>query len=122
MKKVLLFCLLFYCGGVFSQANNSSTNFIVGLPKIATIQLELLKKDLLDLPQIMNAEYIFKEHCLLIESDFKTNEPLLYEHLEKVLLKYFAPEDIYKKDISAFEQMRLENIKSDKYVIKTTPH
>lgn len=122
MKKVLfsLFILL-YCNFYFPQASksaNNSVNFIIGLPKISSVQLELLKIDLNDLPQIIKAEFIFKEHCLLIISDHKTSEPLKYEHIEKVLLKYFGPSDIYKKETVTFEELWVENVKSDKYIIK----
>ncbi len=122
MKKLFtsLFILL-YCNLYLAQAPASAingVNFIVGLPKVTSIQLEFLKTDLNDLPQILKAEFVYKEHCLLIISDHKTSESLKYEHLEKVLLKYFNPEDIFKKETITFDQLWAENIKSDKYIIK----
>ena len=116
MKRIIIVLSLIFCfGNLISQQNE---NFIVGLPKVSSVQLDFVKDKLMDMPKVISAEYIYKDNILLIESDSQATQGLEYAEIEKILLEYFNAADIYKKEGFNFAQVKSENIKSDKYLLK----
>jgi hypothetical protein len=120
MKKVLLQCLfLFLFGTVFGQVTHpDNENFVIGLPKISAVQLDLIKTDLALVNQVVTSEFVFKEKLLIIETSKTLTPVLTYPEIQAILTKYFNTNDIYLKDASQFDQLKAEFIKYDKYTIK----
>lgn len=116
-KTTFIIIVLFLACKVFSQ-NNHEINLLVGLPKISEVQLEMIKGEFNQLPQIAKSEFVFSDHLLLIEMDPGRTPYLKYNDIEIILLKYFSPSDIYKKEIDSYKEIRAQYTKVDKLIIK----
>lgn len=120
MKRIFLQLFLVFCVNfAIGQTNHpDNINFAIGLPKVSITQLESVKTDLKELRQIASAEFVFGDNLLLIETKQNMTRVLTYADVEAVLLKYFNSSDIYIKDATKFEDLKLEYVKHDKFVIK----
>ena len=123
MKKFTLIAVLLICGRIFSQSATSQDfgdrdNFVIGLPKATHTELELIKEELLQYPQIVYSEFFFNEHILLIECDPRPQVPLDYKTVETILFKYFGHDHVLRKEIISFEELKSKRSKTDKFTIK----
>jgi hypothetical protein len=122
MKRILLSVFIFFGVSLFAQ-NPSVINpeegwYVIGLPKMTGAELEFIKGDLSSMQEITNAEFVFKDHCLLIEINPDLQSIFKYAQIENVLLKYFQKKDIYRKEGVSFKNFKSEHIKDDKFILK----
>jgi hypothetical protein len=120
MKK-LLFCLIFSLCYNFFIAQSSqalSSNLVIGLPKASETELNLIKEDFRNVSRISFANFIVKDHVLIIEMDHKQTPYLLFSDIEEILLKYFQKSDIHEKVVDSFKTLKAEYTKDDKFIIK----
>jgi hypothetical protein len=123
MKRLLLLTFIVLGCNLFSQNALSDdygdkTNFAIGLPKATDTELKLIKEDLLQFPQIVYSEFFFNDHVLLIECEAHAKKPLDYPVIEEILFKYFGHDHIMRKYIVAFDELKAQREKTDKFTIK----
>lgn len=129
MKKIFfLTVFLFSYNFTFSQADKVAPgsgitipkrNFVIGLPKISDIQLKFIKGKFAEISAITNAEFVFGDNLLLMETNPNDEtHAVSYLEIKKILLEYFNENDIYEKDYSFYNQIKAEYHKHDKYILK----
>jgi hypothetical protein len=121
MKNFLLLVIFLLSGKLISQTDKDfgdKFNYVIGLPKATTVELELIKNNLVAFPQITYSEFFFKDHVLLIEVNSRYPQALSYQEVETILFQYFGHDYVQRKYIVSFEDLKAQRSKTDKFTIK----
>lgn len=120
MKRIILSFIVLFSGLNFygQMPSSQDLNLVIGLPKASATELAFVRNELEKESQIVSAEFVFKDHVLLIEVDPKITPYLKFADIESILIKYFNKSDIHEKQFLSFKELKMEYIKDDKYRVK----
>lgn len=124
MKTHFYLCALFFAlsGFIFSQqelVKPITDKAVIGFPGVTQQQLENIKTELLENPQILHAYFVFGDHnCLMLKLDVDGDAKTFYDVLKPLNEIYPATSKCYIKPYEIYDFIVLKAVNTPIFQIK----